>query len=386
MHLLRLRLSSFRNLRDARLELPPEGLALVGDNAQGKTNLLEAIYYLEILRSFRGARDGQLVRFGDDVFRIEGTVRTGAGDRPFDGGLDERSVAAAWQREGRRKKVTLDGVEPPRLSDAVGHLGVVLFSPSDLALVNEGPDARRRFLDIVLSLGEPEYLAALQRFRQVLTQRNAALREGGGPEAAEAWNDLLVRDGSTLIRRRSAWLEAGADPFSHVHREISGGADATLAYEPAVPGLGSGPWEEAGEGEAVEEAYRTALAEARERERRQGTTVVGPHRDEVRIRLQEPAGEREVRTYGSGGQRRSVALALRLLEAHSIRERKGREPLLLMDDVFAELDRERSERLMALLDRTATGQVILTAPKESDVRFRREHLPRWGIRDGEILT
>jgi DNA replication and repair protein RecF len=383
VHLRRLKLRSFRNLKDALLELPPEGVAVVAPNAQGKSNLLEAIYYPEILRSFRGARDAQLVRFGAEHFRIEGVVETGEGDRPLEGGRTERTVAAAWQRQGALKKVTVDGVEPERLSDAIGHLGVVLFSPADLALVNEGPHERRRFLDIALSLTEAAYLPALQRFRQVLHQRNAALREGGGAAAA-AWDALLVREGSIVVRLRGEWLRRGAEPFMRAHREISGGEEAELAYQPGIPGLGGEP---AGEGE-IASAFRDALEAATERERRQAVTVVGPHRDEVRILLRTESGDRprDLRVYGSGGQRRSAALALRLLEAHSVRERKGREPILLMDDVFAELDEDRSARLLEHLERTAVGQVVLTAPKEGDVRFRKENLVRWGIRDGEVLA
>lgn len=380
MHLVRLKLGSFRNLRDGQLSLPPEGVALVGPNAHGKTNFLEAVYYLEILRSFRGASDREIVRFGDEFFRVEGEVRVHGGDRPFAGDRDRLVMAAAWQREGRRKKVTLDGDEPARLTDAIGHLGVVLFSPSDLALVNEGPHERRRFLDILLSLNEPGYVESLQRFRQVLGQRNAALRDGRGVEEAAAWNGLLVREGARVCWLRGRWLRRGAAPFQEVHRHLSDGGEAAFRYEPGIPGLDDDPPGV----DAVEQAYRDALTASLERERAQATTVVGPHRDEVRLQVVQDGALRDLRSYGSGGQRRSVALALRLLEARTVRERRGREPIFLMDDVFAELDEARSQRLLELLEETAVGQVILTAPKSSDLRFGRDRLAHWRIRRGEI--
>ena len=173
MRLSRLALRHFRNLANQELELPAEGVALIGDNAQGKSNFLEAIYYLETFRSFRGARDEQLVGFGEDVFRVVGTgTCEGSGE-----GVDVE-VAAAFERRGKKKKVTVDGREAERLGAALGKLSAVIFSPADVELVSGGPKERRKFLDIVLSLNEPGYLGALQDYRKVLERRNmqAALR------------------------------------------------------------------------------------------------------------------------------------------------------------------------------------------------------------------
>lgn len=382
MHLAELSLTGFRNLENTHLRFPEEGVAVVGPNAQGKSNLLEAVYYLESLRSFRGSGDRDLVRFGQDFFRIEGRVVTGPGDTRFRDEAREMVVAAGWLRTGRRKKVTLDGEEPPRLGDGVGHVGAVLFTPADLALVNEGPQLRRRFLDILLSLNEPGYLEALQRFRQALAQRNAALRESQGAKAAQAWDPLLVRDGAYVTLLRGAWIHGMSREFSRIHAEISGEEMASMGYEPGIPELAPPPWDHG----MVAEGYRAALKAAREREERQGTTVIGPHRDEMSLVLGEGDGGREVRRYGSGGQRRSVALTLRLLEAETIRSRKGREPILLMDDILAELDEDRTERVLGLLNRTAVGQVILTAPRDEQVRVRGGGMDRWSIQGGRIRT
>jgi len=381
LRLAQLELRGFRNLVDDTLEFPPEGVAVVGPNAQGKSNLLEAIHYLELLRSFRGVSDRDLVRFGEDVFRLEGLVEAQEADAPFEGQRRDRKVAAAWQRTGARKKVTLDGVEVERLADGVGHVGAVLFTPADLALVDDGPHIRRRYLDIVLSLSEPGYLATLQRYRQVLSQRNAALKSGGHASQARAWDGLLMAAGSRVTVFRSRWVRSMSGALSQIHQEISGGTGARMSLESGISGVGNGELEEDG----VEEAFRVALATSQEREARLGTTTVGPHRDELLLVLEPGEGARDVRRFGSGGQRRSVALALRLLEAETIRRRKGREPLLLMDDVFAELDEARSARLLDLLDRTAVGQVILTAPRKAEIRFRDGGMARWGIREGRLL-
>jgi len=377
--LKRLHLYHFRNLAEQELEFPPQGVAVVGGNAQGKSNLLEAIYYLETLRSFRGARDEQLVTFGEEVFRLVAILGEG---NEGEGGAVE--LTAAFQRRGRKKKVTLDRVQPPRLGDGLGRLGAVLFSPADVALVSGPPSERRRFLDILLSLNVPGYLLALQRFRHVLDQRNAALREGSPPAALHAWDGVLVSSGAAVTAHRRRWVLRWRDAFAGYYRDVSGRVGATLAYRTDLepPDAGAGEGEEL---EAVKAAYAGALAASRERERRMGVTVVGPHRDELVMRLEGEGPGADLRDFGSGGQRRTAALALRLVEADTIRERRGTEPVMLLDDAFAELDEGRSGRILELLDRPGSGQVILTAPREADVRLRRESLPRWGIREGVVL-
>lgn len=370
MHLKSLSIRHFRNLGAQDLELPPEGVALVGRNAQGKSNFLEAIYYLETLRSFRGARDEQMIGFDQDVFRIVGELHDPVSQ-------DEHQITAAYQRKGRKKKVTRDGEEPARLTDGLGGLAAVIFSPADVAVVNEGPGERRRFLDIVLSLNVPGYVEGLQQYRHVLAQRNAALKDDQPQALVAVWDEPLIRAGAILMVARREWVVTRGESFSGFYAEVSGGQTAAQSYQPSVD------LEEAPDDEAVRTRFRSALEAARGKDRRMGTTTVGPHRDEVRFALD---GEREldVRDYGSGGQRRTVALALRLVEAQTIRDARGQEPIVLMDDVFAELDQGRSERIMDLIDGGRAGQVILTAPKESDVRLRRDVLPRWTIEAGRI--
>lgn len=373
MRLSRLALRHFRNLGIQDLELPAEGVALIGDNAQGKSNFLEAIYYLETFRSFRGARDEQLVGFGEEVFRVVGGGTWGAG-----GGRERVEVAAAFERRGKRKKVSVDGAEAERLGEALGKLAAVIFSPADLELVSGGPKERRRFLDIVLSLNEPGYVSALQDYRRVLMRRNASLKEGHAGSVVAAWDDGLTKAGGEVIVARVRWIEEGSSTFGDYYARVSDDARARMTYRPSV-GLGG-----ATSAEEVREAFRDALAESSGRDRRFGTTTVGPHRDDVRLQLDGAQEGLDLRDFGSGGQRRTAALALRLVEARTIRERRGTTPLILLDDVFAELDEGRSERVLELMEAEETGQVVLTAPRESDVRIRRDTLARWRISAGVI--
>ena len=383
MVLRTLELRHFRNLGVQELHFPPEGVAVVGDNAQGKTNLLEAIYYLESFRSFRGAGDVELTAFSEDVFHIRGSVD----------GSEPATVAAGFDRRTRSKKVTVDGNDPIRISTALGRLGAVVFSPSDSDLVSGGPGVRRRFLDIVLSLNRREYLEALQEYRRTLAQRNATLRAGsGGPiprEWASPWEDGLVESGARLTRMRNEWVSTWAGHFTRYYEAISGGDSAGVAYR---PNLGSDGTRDTTDDSApaaqsvLRERFRIRLDECWQRDSRLGGTSAGPHRDELLVTVSTGGSALPARTYGSGGQRRTAALALRLTEAATIREQRGAEPILLVDDAFAELDAGRSSRLATLLAEEGTGQVILTVPKESDVRLPGRSLPCWHISGGVIAA
>ncbi|MDP2479275.1 MAG: DNA replication and repair protein RecF [Candidatus Palauibacterales bacterium] len=381
----RIRLRDFRNFERLECELPAEGVMILGSNGAGKTNLLEAVYYLEVFRSFRGASDRELVRFGQEVFRVEATV---------EGPRGERTIAAAYSAAERRKQVEVDRREVSRLSDAIGGLGAVVFSLEDVEIVRGSPSGRRRFMDILLSLVEPGYVDALGKYRSVLSQRNEALKGGADRAQLEAWSAGLIEVGARVMEARARWVAGRAAAFDHYHSRIAGGARGVLGYRPSL-GAPAGRAAAASDDEASAEgrppsraawaeAFRAALERTRERERRRGVTVVGPHRDELAFTAQVGGEEeRDLRTYGSGGQQRTAALALRLAEADTLRERLGREPVYLLDDVFAELDRERSGRLLQLLEEGRSGQVVLTSPKPSEVRLR-GGLDVWRLRDGRL--
>lgn len=375
MFLQRIRLRNFRNFKDEAVEFPEQGAALIGENGQGKTNLLEAVYYLEIFRSFRGARDEQLVRFGGDHFRVEGELVEAGG-----GGV---RVAAAFQREGRRKKVTIDGGEPERIGDAIGRIGAIVFTASDVEIVNGGPAARRRFLDIILSLVEPGYLAALQRYRRTLTQRNELLRDGAMPDQLAAWNDRLVEAGCSILDARARWVAEHRDAFARYYEKISGGQSASVDYAPSIPepeGEGGHP----GGAEGWVDAFHGRLERVAERERRRGVTLAGPHRDELKFWVSEVSDVVGLRSFGSAGQQRTAAVALRMVEAETLRGVLGGKPIIMLDDVFAELDRPRSERVVELLAAEEWGQVLVTSPKASELALMGDSLPEYRISAGTV--
>lgn len=193
-----------------------------------------------------------------------------------------------------------------------------------------------------------------------------------------AWDRGLVTYGARVMEDRLRWVDRWREPFSGYFQRISGSRPGQMSYQPGVR------LERAMNAEGIEEAFRYALSDSRDREAKLGNTVVGPQRDDLLLTVEEEGGERDLREFGSGGQRRTGALALRLVEAATIRVARKQEPIVLMDDVFAELDPGRSERILSLMEEEETGQVLLTVPKESDIRLRRDSLIRWKIRGGVV--
>ncbi len=361
--LSRLSIRGFRNIERADLAFPPEGVVVVGDNGQGKTNLLEAVYYFQLLRSMRGARDQDLIHFGANAFHIRAQVGLGG----------EHELSAAFERRGR-KKVVADGAEAKRLSSALGSLPSVVISPRDVELIIGAPSERRRFLDVVLALTSRRYLAALQKYRGSLARRNAALRiVGRGVETEESvavWEPALAESGAVLLAARVAWMERNEGEFARLAGAIGEPDVMTIRYSTTV----------ANTADAHDELLET-FARKRHIDIRRGLTHVGPHRDDVEIAI----GGRELRTFGSGGQQRTAAITLRLLEAATIKAHEGSDPVLLLDDPFAELDVRRSAHILGLLHATTTGQTILTVPRASDIPPDLTRLPRWHVRDGIIV-
>ena len=342
MRLLSLALRDFRNIREARLEPSPRATVLVGPNGQGKTNLLEGLFLLCTLKPLRAARLAELVRFGAERARVQGD---------FEGPGGVRQVAVEIGPEGRT--AFLDG-KPLASSDRLDAFfegrAAVCFSPDDLLLVKGGPDQRRRFLDRAAFNRWPAVLSEAREYLHSLRERNAALRRSE-PEVEESFRAPLVRAGARLVARRLALVAELSPRMAEAFTEISGpaAAEVSLAYRPAAGVPVSG----------TEEEIARQLADALEirlgRDRERGYTSAGPHMDDLTLAL----GGMSARPYASQGQQRALVLALKIAEIENLRDRLGRPPLLLLDDVSSELDPEKNAHLLRHLS-VLPGQAFLT--------------------------
>jgi len=352
VRLLRLVARGFRNLADLDREAPSPGLVLLGANAQGKTNLLEAIYYPVLFRSFRGASDGQVVG-APPGFAVEIQIGGGA----------KASVAATYS--GRKKRITIDGEEVDRLADSVGHWLAVTFLPADVGLASGPAVERRQYLDRVLSLSDRRYLRALTSYRGALAQRNSALRQGQ-VDVAQAFNVALATAGAALVRWRLDWVASAAEQFASELDTLGEQGKARLQYRGRLELADTAGWE-------------AVLAESLPEDRARSRTTAGPHRDDLLLEV----NGRRLRDYGSTGQQRSAAIALKLIEITSLRWARGTEPALLLDDVFAELDGDRQRRLAARLLESGERQVFITSPRRDELPANLD-LPEWVVEGGRI--
>jgi DNA replication and repair protein RecF len=350
MYLKTLNLKQFRNYRDCTVDFDAPKTILVGNNAQGKSNLLEAVELLSTLKTHRSSRDRELVLEDANVAQIRANLERAYG--PVE-------LALTLRTQGRRT-VALNREALRRQLDFLGTLNAVQFSSLDLELVRGGPERRRNWLDSLLIQLEPLYAYILQQYNQVLRQRNALLKnyrswaaEGKIDESSSRdydaelalWDAQLATTGSRVTRRRSRVLERLAPLAQAWHASISGATEALeVTYAPNVSTEKDDP-------EKVQQAFLDKIKQRRIPEQAQGTTLVGPHRDEVEFTInQTPA-----RSYGSQGQQRTLVLALKLAELKLIEEVVGEPPLLLLDDVLAELDLNRQNQLLdAIQDRFQT--------------------------------
>ncbi|MCL1905555.1 MAG: DNA replication/repair protein RecF [Clostridiales bacterium] len=350
MILRRLKLENFRNYRTCLVEWHEQVNLLQGANAQGKSNLLEAICFLSLTTSFRGAGEPELICGGEQHFYAEGDVRSEE--------QGEFSISAAFSRD-KRRKWRLDGAERRR-GELVGLLHTVIFSPEDVDLVKAGPLQRRRFLNRQISQLYPEHCRQLLRYNRILAQRNGCLRLLQQPgavgtaaeEALSAWDQQLAETGASIIWRRRQVLSRLNPLAAEIQAELAAGEKLALRYKSFAGAL-----EAADEGEVCA-LFLAELERMRLAERCRGATLVGPHRDDVLIEIAGIPGK----GYASQGQQRTAALACKLAELGLARAKKGEWPLLLLDDVLSELDDCRRQALLKKIDGGAQTFIASTGP------------------------
>ncbi|MBI5388304.1 MAG: DNA replication/repair protein RecF [Verrucomicrobia bacterium] len=355
MHLAHLRLRDFRNYARLDADFAPGFHLLLGGNAQGKTNVLEAVYLLATLRSFRGVGGAQMVRHGQKGYFVGAQV-VGQGDH---------DIKIYWSSAER--KLSLDGQPVRRLTDFLGTLRAVAFCTEDLQLVKGTARIRRRFLDLLLSQTQPTYLPLLQNYARALRSRNALLKQRPVDEIAlEGFSREVVRLGNEITRLRHELTPRLSPLVRLAYRRIAHEAEELrLDYQPSV-----------------KRDFAVELAQSRDRERTWRMTMVGPHRDDLQLLI----NDRSAAQFGSEGQKRTLAIALKMAQAEYLTGLHGSPPVLLIDDVMGELDAKRRSGLLPLLEgaRHARGQVFMTCTEDNWPRELGRELIRWKVEQGSL--
>lgn len=332
MYLRRLSLLNFKNIAQQELALGPDINCLVGDNGAGKTNVLDAVYYLSMCKSSLAMTDGQSVRHGSDFFLIEGEYRT-------DAERTEQVVCSFARKSGKLLK--RNGKEYERLSDHVGLLPVVVVSPADTALISDAADERRRFLNGFLSQLDRRYLQALVRYNAVLGERNKLLKVSQDEDMLQIYDRQLIEHGQVVYQGRRELTERMRPVVSQFYRLLSGDREQVeLTYK----------------SELGDRSFAEVLLASRDRDRVNQFTTSGIHRDDLQLRI----GGYPLRKYGSQGQQKSFLIALKLAQYALVAESLGEKPILLLDDLFDKLDAGRVEQLIRLVAGGGFGQILIT--------------------------
>lgn len=327
-----LELSNFRNYETLSINFDSGINILYGDNAQGKTNVLEAIYMSGTTKSHKGKKDKETIRFGQDEAHIRTTVLKHGQNYQIDMHI----------KNHKTKGIAINQVPIKKASDLFGILNLIFFSPEDLNIIKDGPAERRRFLDLELCQLDKIYLYNLTKYNKVLNQRNKLLKDiYKNPElksTLEIWDQQLIMYGTKIIKRRRQFIEELNNIIFSIHKKLSANREElSLVYEP----------------DCSDHYFEQELSKAREKDERFGSTSVGPHRDDIAFLIQNV----DIRKYGSQGQQRTAALSLKLSEIELVKSIIHDEPILLLDDVLSELDSNRQNQL---LNSISTTQTIIT--------------------------
>lgn len=394
MHLTHLSLTNFRNYGRLELDIPLGTTLLHGRNAQGKTNLLEAIYYLATSRSPHADKDQQMINWDaaqtDDpivVGRLVAQVATQTESRHIEIRLilEKNRGVGSSQRSFRRE--ALVNRRKVRLMDLLGNLRVVLFLPEDMQLITGPPNGRRRYMNITLCQIDPIYCRNLSQYNKTVEQRNALLRqigEGvGSPDMLPIYDDQVVELGSHIFSRRIQFLDNMGREAKRIHyEELTGGAESIrLSYQPRLNGNGGHHPNGRANSASIQEQFAHALKQNRTADIARGVTTIGPHRDDWQFEIDG----RALSSYGSRGQQRSALLALKMAEINWMAAQTGETPILLLDEVAAELDTQRRALLLNYIQKSTQAIVTATDPAMFTNDFLR-HATNLEVTSGRILT
>jgi DNA replication and repair protein RecF len=334
----------FRNLAFDCISFSPGVNLFIGDNGQGKTNILEAVYLFKFGRSFRARRDSEMIRFGESFCRVEVTSKSERGE--------EDEYVLVMERGGG-KQVKLSGKPVARYSELVGSYPCVLFGPQDIELINGSPVERRRFIDMAGSMTDRVHLDVLRDYRRILQQRNAALKRGKGAKEWKIWDEELIKKGCALSEKRGGVVDEIEKHVKRYDRTLKEPFKFRLRYR--IDHLDT-----SAAVQNAEEAFSMKLAAVENEEMRRGVTMVGPHRDDVVMLLEN----KELKRYGSQGQKRLLSVILKLAEMSYLEKQLNERCILLLDDVFSEFDPSITFELKKILgdDR----QVFVTSPVPLD--------------------
>ncbi|MBQ8815374.1 MAG: DNA replication/repair protein RecF [Lachnospiraceae bacterium] len=329
MEIKSLQLQNFRNYPELLIEFDEKTNIIYGDNAQGKTNILEAVYLSSTSRSHKGAKDKEMIRFGEDEAHIKMIIRKN--------GIDHRIDLHI--RKNKSKGIAIDGVSIRKASELFGLIHVIIFSPEDLSMVKNGPAERRRFMDLELCQLDKLYTSELSGYNKVLNDRNRMLKDLWiKPEYEEIlplYDIKLVNFGKHIIEAREKFISRLNDIVKEIHYSLTGGKEElVISYEPNVQG----------------DRFEEELMRGAERDRHQKVTLTGPHRDDICFL----ANGIDLRKFGSQGQQRSAALSLKLAEIELVKSLSREYPVLLLDDVLSELDSSRQENLLGRINHIQT--------------------------------
>lgn len=344
-------LENYRNYSSLHVDFNENINLIVGNNAQGKTNLVEAIYYLAIGKTFRKANDMDLICFNEDYFRIRGQMKTIRSNR-----VNELEI---YYDSERNKLLKINGVKYKKISSLFGYLQVIIFSPEDLKIIKEGPSERRRYIDIEISQLDNLYSDDLKNYNKVLLQRNNLLKEirykKQDEKLLDLWDTQLIDYGSRIIKRRIGFLKTLVPLANKIQKTITSGKESlNITYSSLVLRKATLNIEE------IKKMYKENLHNIRQEEISRATSLIGPHRDDLTFYI----NNQELKNYGSQGQQRTAILSLKLAEIKLFFLENDEYPVLLLDDVMSELDDSRREYLLELIQEKNIQTFITGANEE----------------------